>query len=388
MQSGAGKSDDGSDGFVLSVYNCAPDESELSVMAASVNVEIYQVMAEILITARRIVHRGLIKVSGPNWYEDGCPSSVFDRLVARKENELAIERTDREYHELIGYASLDDLAEIIEHNADLANLLRVIAPKGSTIVAMFREIEALRLKLAAAAPFSDDDAETLYRYHADFRDALDRRMKEKGQRSTSVASPVETDPVIHLPDEPKDETVDDGRDEAASADRPEVEDEAPESDWPLKEEVAEAAPVEEAEKEPVEADRPEQKEEDYITAVTGSDTAEIELAEVGRALADRDDLEVLRVIRNEVMAVAEGVLQNDHDRATLVWEEVCTAGWYERKKTDLEIVTLEEFYSVVDAVRETHRSGGGLESIKAHLQVSEFSKLLLALREMFLKHGI
>ena len=61
------------------------------------NIEAYQIMAEILVTVRRIVHRGLEKAAGKTWYLDGCPTGVYERLVARKENEVAIDRFDREY---------------------------------------------------------------------------------------------------------------------------------------------------------------------------------------------------------------------------------------------------------------------------------------------------
>ena len=73
------------------------------------NLEAYQLMAEILITMRKVVHRGLEKAVGETWYVDGCPPHVFERMVARKESEISIDRFDREYQELISFASLDDL---------------------------------------------------------------------------------------------------------------------------------------------------------------------------------------------------------------------------------------------------------------------------------------
>jgi hypothetical protein len=153
----------------------------------------------------------------------------------------------------------------------------------------------------------------------------------------------------------------------------------------------EAAPEdfgdEEAETDPRAGEAPSAFE-DFGTLVANADTTSLELEDVGEAMADGDDVAVLRVVRGEVMVVAEGVLQNDLQRDYVVWEAVKSAGWFDRKKTELEIGALEEFYTVVDAVRETHRTGGGLEAIKAHLQVVEFSKLLLALREMFLRHGL
>ena len=358
MWTGAARTDKSSENSGPSVYNRVEYERDRPVMASSSNIEVYQIMAEILITVRRIVHRGLVKVSGPTWYEVGCPPGLFDRLVARKENELSIDRFDREYQELIGYATLDDLAEIIDYNEDLAKLLHAIAPKGSTMVERFRKIEALRLKLAAAAPFDDDDIEIILEYHRDFQDALRRGMTKSGDEVAPVTPPPPPEPPA------VEAVVDDGED-AASDEFREFEAEIDQ-----------------------EGEGGESAFEDFGTLIADADTTSLELADVGSAMADGDDVEVLRVVRGEVMVVAEGVLQNDLQREYFVWQAVQSAGWFNHKKTELEIEPLEEFYTVVEAIRETHRTGGGLEAIKAHLQVVEFSKLLLALREMFLKHGL
>ena len=146
-------------------------------------------MAEIVNTVRRIVRRGLEKVSGKTWYLDGCPPGLFERLVERKENEIAIDRFDEEYQELITFASLEDLAEIIEFNNDLAKLLTAIAPKKTTIAGRLREIEILRLKLEAAISFDDSDIDCLLEYHQDFRGALARGMKKTGDATPTPIPP-------------------------------------------------------------------------------------------------------------------------------------------------------------------------------------------------------
>jgi len=199
------------------------------VTASTANVEVYQTMAEILITVRRIVHRGLIKVSGPNCYEDGCPPAVFDRLVKCKENELAIDRFDPDDHELISYASLDDLAEIVEYNEELAKLLETISLKGPTMVERFREIEALRLKLASATPIDDDDAETLFEFHSDFHDALARRLKNpRGQAAPDPPPPPREQPAGSVDaDAGKEAVPDEFEDEEAEIDEPAGEVKAP-----------------------------------------------------------------------------------------------------------------------------------------------------------------
>ena len=137
--------------------------------ARDLNIDAYQIMAEIQVNLRRIVHRGLEKVSGKTWYLDGCPSGLFERLVERKENEIATDRFDDEYQELITFATLEDLAEIIDFNNDLAKLLTAIAPKKTTIADRLREIEVLRTgedgrrARAVGASCPNDDAGSDFR---------------------------------------------------------------------------------------------------------------------------------------------------------------------------------------------------------------------------------
>ena len=45
---------------------------------------------------------------------DGCPPGLFEQLVERKEKEMAIDRFGGEYQELITFASLDDLAAVLQ----------------------------------------------------------------------------------------------------------------------------------------------------------------------------------------------------------------------------------------------------------------------------------
>ena len=236
------------------------------------NVEAYQVMAEIVNTVRRIVHRGLEKVSGKTWYLDGCPPGLYERLVDRKENEIAIYRFDDEHQELITFASLDDLADIIEYNNDLAKLLTAIAPKNMTIADRLREIEGLRLKLAAAISLDDGDIDDLLEYHHDFREALTRG-KQKGGGTT----PIPTPPPPQKPVEPPAEDIDT---EVTEVDELRAEDVEPAPDPDIA--VAEVDPS-------VSSEQIDDSEE---------------ALEAERAMVAKDDTEVLRVLHREVMSVA------------------------------------------------------------------------------------
>jgi len=320
------------------------------------NVEAYQVMAEIVSTVRRIVHRGLEKVSGKTWYLDGCPPGLFERLVERKENEIATDRFDDEYQELITFATLEDLAEIIEFNNDLAKLLKAIAPKNTTIADRLREIEVLRLKLEAAISFDDSDIDDLLEYHQDFREALTR-----GKQKAGDATPTPTPPPPQKPVEPPAEDID--------TDVTEVDE--------LRAEDVEPAPDHDAAV--AEVDPPVSNEQ-----IIDSEEA----LEAERAMVAEDDTEVLRVLHREVMSVAEAVYQRDLDWAHPVWEMLISRGWYDLKKADMELAPLEHFYEVAEEARKRQRAGADLDELKAYLEEAEFTKLLLALREMFMRHKL
>jgi hypothetical protein len=323
------------------------------------NIDAYQIMAEIQVNLRRIVHRGLEKVAGKTWYLDACPPGLFERLVERKENEAAIDRFNVEYQELISFASLDELADIIDFNHDLAKLLTAIAPASTSTVDRLREIEVLRLKLAAAVSFDDNDIDNLLEYHQEFREALARRTK-KSSEATLTPSPA--------PAEEKAAATDvNGRDfgtQITEMDEPPVEDVAPEPENDTA--VAE------------------------VDASASSDqmSGAEEVLAAERAIASEDDVEVLRILHREVMSIAEAVFQRDLDRTHPAWEMLRADGWYDLKKADMVLSPLELFFAVAEEARNRQRSGADLDELKAYLEEAEFTKLLLSLREMFMRHKL
>jgi hypothetical protein len=368
------------------------------------NAEAYQVLVDLVVTIRRIVQRGLEKVSGKTWYLDGCPPGLFERLVERKERETAIDRFNREYQELITFASLDDLAAIVEFNQDLNRLLSSLAPEGAPVIERLREIEALRLKLAASVTLDDEDLESLYRYHQEFKDALARR-KKAAQETPPPAAPAAA---------------------KASAAQPQREEKPPAEAGPIAAPVvapsragedADAAPGEAGPEfrtqavsfeelvEVVEATKAEAGTE---TGQSGSepapDTRTTAVAPPGlraagpaepepptaveaeRAMAAENDREVLGLLHREVTAVADAAFRSQVDRPHPVWEAVRSSGWYDLKKADLALAPLELFFTIVGRAADAHRGGAEPDAVKALLHEAGFAKLLLSLREMFMRH--
>ena len=333
------------------------------------NLEAYQLMAEILITMRKVVHRGLKKAVGENWFSDGCPPHVFERMVARKESEISIDRFDREYQELISFASLDDLAEIIEFSEELAHLLEKIEPRGATLVERFRQLETLRLKLDATVPLSEEDLDNLLQYHQEFRESI-AQPKKKAKKKVDPEPP------------------------------PAVADKAEEIETLEKEEVdleGAGARVEEADELGAEDVVIDETSDEFGTGVVDSDVFEPEPAahesggmapEAEQAMAARDDDEVLRVLHREIMSVAEHVLKGDVDQEFPVWLTLESSGWYADKCGPLALTPVEKFYSIANEVRVKNRSGAANDEIKAFVKESKVGKLLLSLSEMFKRHEL
>jgi len=363
--------------------------------------EAYQILADLLVTIRRVIQRGLERVSGKTWYLDGCPPGLFELLVERKEKEMAVDRFSGEYQELITFASLDDLAAIIEYNDDLAALLASLEPEGSPMIDRLRNIEALRLKMAASVPFDTDDLEAITRYHREFRDSLTRRKRA----SEEVTPPPETPEVPEVPEVEVDVRKDASQDDSASpgVDENEISNLESTSAKGAKDFSTQVATFDElvefagGMKTAPQPDEPPNDDE-FLADIESSadlpapppkDFDDKDLViEAELAMAEDDDRGVLRVLHREVMGIAESAFRKILDVGHPVWDTVRSSGWYDMKKADLALAPLELFYSVVARAADVQRSGAGFEAVKASLEEAQFSKLLLSLREMFMRQGL
>jgi hypothetical protein len=117
--------------------------------------------------------------------------------------------------------------------------------------------------------------------------------------------------------------------------------------------------------------------------------AEDDLAlEAVRAMADDDQAEVLRILHREVMSVAEHVVKGDVDQEFSVWQTLTVSGWYDIKSAALALTPVEEFFSIAEEIRTRHRAGESEKEIKAFIDESEVTKLLLSLGETFKRQNL
>lgn len=370
------------------------------------NVEAYHIVADMLVNFRRIVERGLKKCAGKDFYRDGCPPELVQRLVTSKDLEAAIDRFgSEEDEELITFATFEDLADLLDANDELAQLLAGLSPRDETMPERLRSLEVLRRKLAAAVPFDDDDIEILSVFHQEFRATL------AGRRTQLDAGTI--DSTLEPPEEEKagpkrsasslrdavaaaaEEGATDGEIDPSPTKTSDTEAAAVEAVVPPSE-MGEpvAPPAESGESE----DWGEFPPDDYITKASRLTTSSLEAgdftssadraAEVALATADNNDIGVLRALHREVTSVAEGVFAMDVDRPHEVWESIRANGWYDTKMSEFALAPLELFYAVAEEARDKKKAGVDNDEIKEFLAEAHFTKLLLSLREMFLRQEL
>ena len=380
------------------------------------NVQAYRTMAEVLVNLRKIVVRGLQRVSGDTWYHDGCPPGVYERLVERKESELAIQRLSTEYEDLIGFATFADLAEIIEFNEELARLLRNLASSTDLLCARLLELEALRSKLAQGRHLSVEEITVITNYSVNLAAALAgarRRTVPAGEAVAPAAEPAanqgggdgfpaedehEDEPVEELdaPVEPITVEPTIAAESAGYRSASEIENELePVTDAAaeiLFEPVAEApsseaADTSDATNAAVTAPEDTVREEAPQPTTVRTEFDAI-AADMENALAEGEERDVLRVLRREVIAVAEAVYRLDEDIDPPGWRRVFSNGWFSERRDDFGLEPLAEFHGLVEEFQVGRAEGLDADDLRAMLSSRRFSRMLLTLREMFLRNGV
>lgn len=372
------------------------------------NIQAYRTMAEVLVSLRKIIVRGLQRVAGDTWYRDGCPPAVYDRLVQRKESELAIQRLSTEYEDLISFATFADLAEIVEFNEELARLLRNLAPSTDLLCARLLELEALRSKLSQGRSLSVEEITVITNYSANLAATLAGARRRTGPAREAVSpstGPVAIDEVEVFPatdSEGEDEPVEELKvpDESVmvepkvAASGPQdapvtvIEEEAePSSDALLEEDHAE--PAAEAMAPATEGTATEATADEPTPPLTTAH-AEFEAiaADMENALSEGEERDVLRVLRREVIAVAEAVYRLDEDIQPPGWRRVYDNGWFGAHKEEFGLEPLAEFHGLVEEYRVGRAEGLDHDDLRGMLSSRRFSRLLLTLREMFLGNGV
>lgn len=369
------------------------------------NLDAYRVIAEILTDLRPLVRERIESEHGKEWFRDGIPEEVFERLIRNKEQEASIDWYENRYQEVISYAVFPDLFEIILFNTGLFTPILNLAPNPSLLNTRFLELEVMRSKIGRARQVSESEINFLTSFHLRFRRAVqelkgvpvDPTPAEK--MSAATVQGVGEDP----PDKIADPTVSGApTDPAADPEFAEAEttvtDRSDASGRPPQRLASPAAvstasaPVEDADQpDAFEVDDPEEPQ--ATTEDEAGDEVEPKVREtagaiVKRAMENNDDPAVMREIYREVTGIAEVIWTTDEIPTSAIWDRVSTNPWYESNFSRLELRPLSDFYELISQVRNKRKGGASKAQIQSFLNDSKFATTLLALRDMFQKNQI
>ena len=354
--------------------------------------EAYRMVVELLVGFRRIVYRALLRVCGNEWFEQGCPLEVRRRILERQEVERAVDRSSTEADDLFGHATFADLADIIEHCAPISEVLRPLAPSSDRLCASLRTLEELRIKVADARAISEADQSVLVELRLRLREKLAgarRRThpdeEDLGDLPATVERPPESPEITQeiVPEITQEITPKVTRELAAPADVPAAAPPA-RSVAPVAEKTVAPPPVRRrpvAVAEPPAAPRPPVGFVDRGESVVlgGAPTP------VGLVKVDRDDAAVLRELRLEIIAVAEAAYAHSDRIAMKVWTGLWDSGWFSRKLERYGLGEVATFYAVIEQYLERRAKGYDRVTMKTFLADRELAKILLRLRELFLR---
>ncbi len=354
------------------------------------NLDAYRIIAEILEDLRETLRVRLDQVHGQQWYQNSLPDGLLDRLVARKEEEKAIDWYESEYQQIMSYALFPDLLEILEFNAESFPQVKGLAPTAALLNARFMELEVMRAKLGRARPISETELSFLGTFHLRFRKAIeDQKVRQEAPDAPAPAAAPQTAPAPRATQPPPVEPVKPpGPEPAPSA----TTDPAPPS--PVEaaapthddEPTAEHQPAAE-ESTPPPADPP--PSEPAETVESEENPAEsAKPATFEEALDAGDNQVILRELYKEVTGIAEGIWTKEIPPPARVWELVSVSPWYENNFSDLGLRPASDFYDVISKVDTKMREGISKEKLQDYLKEVNFAHVLLALRDMFQKNHI
>ncbi len=381
------------------------------------NIDAYRIVSEVLGDLRVAIREVLERVYGDEWYRQGLPEEVFERLVAAKEREKSIDWYEGQYQQIMDYATFPDLIAILEKNADHFPEFIKLAPSPALLQARFLELDVMRAKLGRARPISETELSFLGTFHLRFRKAANEARSaatakeadppsgDRGEDSDAPAAatdiPVEDDeqvvsepPAAAEPEEPspprRSVQTAAGSEVHADEDRSRsdatVEDDIPTREIPLD---SDAAGESEPEDDGMNGNGEDAGDQAGPAGETAGGAAEIVgPKKLREALENNDHQIVLRELYREVTAIAEGVWSSDITPAPMVWDQVTASDWYEVNFSRLGLQSLSVFYEITAKVDKKMKAGGDRKEMQEFLKETNFAKTLLSMRDMFRANGI
>jgi len=397
-------------------------------------VQAYGKVVDLLVGFRRIIRRGAVRLWGEDWFAGGCPASVRDRLIASRDEELEMERFSSDVDDPFELATFGDLAELVESSESLDALLQGLALSPDGLVSNLRTLEDLRQQLAAARVVSDSEAVVLDELHLRMREKLSG-VRRQGRGSKAAHRPAAADLDESLP-----EAVDQSVDPAAGNDHSAGSPTQPPSPATAERTEATAALFEEGKSErsgvsgvaraaaegfadddaaqstdelfdegagdPIQSDADERVAATPVVELEGPESTDVLFDEgegrleanriregvldgaatpVGLVHVEPEDFQVLRDLRSEIIGAAEAAYQNSPEISTAIWQSVLESGWFSKWAEVYGLAEVATFYAIMEIYLERLKSGDDREALRTYLADCELAKLLLRLRDLFIR---
>ena len=327
------------------------------------NLEGYRLIADALVTFRRIVARAMVKAGVEGSPSAAWPAEILARLEGRQREEEETERHPSAEGDLLAFATFADLAALTAADGAVAKLLARLTSAPKQLVELLEELEGLRHAISVARPLRDSDLDRLRELQSELRGML-AGSKGKDSRRASTGT-GKTRARRGAPGAPK-------KTAAARA--------APASSHPAGAATEAAFASRKARPPGAEPDRTGDS-----GTPRGSSAPEVAMAETLSeaalaAIASGEDRKLLTELHREVMTLAEGIYSGAPRLAAPLWKELVEQGWVDARRDELALDPLLKLHSLVEVL-------GGVEidadRRRAVLAEAGFAPLLLELRQMF-----
>lgn len=355
-------------------------------MVTSHSIEAFRIVGEILTVLRVSLRAGLEAGFGPRWFEAALSRDLFDRLVARKERERAVNSFNESYFTLLEYADFLDLQEICMAHPEAAPFLSAFGGNPKIWQARFLELQSLRDKLAGLRDVND--AEVGFLQHlvrrlsqavpSDSGHSPDRSVWADRAQVAANGSPPRADGASVASDAPGP----DAHPTPAAAPNTVSAPPPPAVATP----VAPPAPAPATGAPgPTLTIRPAVPPDAALQAPAprqpagGNGNGE----DLDRALAAGDDKVVIAALYREVLKLSEHIMDSRCPLSSPIWDKVTESAWYSRRFATLGLRPVSDFYNLYQAVCEKIREGATNQELQFFLQAHAFQQVVLAVGVFF-----
>jgi hypothetical protein len=354
-------------------------------LVTSQSFEAFRIVGEILTTLRRSLRTGLEASFGPRWFETAMSRELFDRLVARKEREKAVNSFNESYFTLLEYADFQDLQELCLAHPEAASFLTAFGGNPKIWQARFLELQSLRDKLAGLRDVND--AEVGFLQHlvrrltqavpADAAPSPDRSLWIDSAQAQSSAEPGS--PPSRGGDSPGPTGQPLAPPTASPATAPRVQPAPVTAVPPVRVQAAAVTMARPSLIPPAQVPVP--APETPLPRQAGNANGRSE--DLDAALADGDDKAVIAALYREVLKLSEHIMDSRCLMSSPVWDKVTESAWYARRFATLGLRPVSDFYNLFQAVREQVREGATDQELQFFLQAHAFQQVVLAVGVFF-----